>query len=97
MFKQYIIPRMSPSPRSDWDSESDKDEGKVADVDACRAKCEVDPECKQYALHEDGVCMTRVDPRLGRTIKGVTSGWLRDRMVQFEKDMAPCGDESWLT
>lgn len=97
IFKEYILPQISVSSRIDWDSQSDKDEGEVENVDQCRAKCEADPDCRQYSFHDDGICVTRVDPRLGLAADGFTSGWLYDRMVQFERDMAPCDDESWLT
>ncbi|KAK3703378.1 hypothetical protein LTR37_014484 [Vermiconidia calcicola] len=96
VFKQYVMPRMSAAPRGDWDNESDNDEGNVDSVEACMAKCESNPDCKQYALHDGGICMTRVDPRLGRAAKTVSSGWLRDRMLQFERNMPPCGNEGWL-
>ena len=95
VFDQYILPRMS-APRGDWDDESDNDEGNVDSVEACRAKCEATADCKQFAIHDDGGCKTRVDPRLGKPVAGVKSEWLRDRTLQFVRDMAPCGDEGWM-
>lgn len=60
-------------------------------------KCEKVEDCKQYSIDGESRCRTRVDPRLGKATNGVESGWLHDRMLQFEQDMAPCGDEGWLT
>lgn len=95
MFHQFILPQMG-KPRSDWDSESDFDEGVFVSEDECKAKCEERPDCRQYAFWDDGRCRTRGDPRLGKAVPGVRSGWLEDRMIQFEKEMAPCGNEGWL-
>jgi len=96
MFEQFILPQMSAAPHVDWDSESDNEEGTVDSLEVCRAKCEAKTDCKQFAMHDDGLCKTRVDPRLGKATTGVRSGWLRDRMLQFDRDMAPCGDEGWM-
>lgn len=84
------------TPKSDWDSESDSDQGVMDSVDACKTKCEEDSECRQYSFDSEGRCSTRADPRLGKASAGVRSAWLPDRMKQFEEQMAPCGDEGWL-
>lgn len=99
MFAQYILPKMS-TPREDWDNTIEtKDEGGVVveSFEGCKAVCEAKPDCRQYALNADSLCVTRSDPRLGKAAAGVRSGWLLDRVLQFEKDMAPCGSEAWLT
>lgn len=82
---------------AEWDNESDDDEGKVDSMDACRAKCEARPACRQYSFSNSGRCNTRVDPRLGKSLTGVRSGWLQERMSQFKQDMAPCDGEGWMT
>ncbi|KAK5716590.1 hypothetical protein LTR15_009481 [Elasticomyces elasticus] len=98
MFRQYIVPRMSVI-RNDWDNESDEETdngGVVQSAEACRALCESRAGCRQYAFHGSGICKLRTDPRLGKVTAGVSSGWLRDRLLQFEQSMASCGNEGWL-
>lgn len=95
VFKRYVLPRMS-ALQVDWDNESDDDEGSVGSIEACRDRCEALADCKQFTLDDDGHCKTRTDPRLGKAAQGVRSGWIQDRMLQFERDMAPCGDENWM-
>jgi hypothetical protein len=81
-------------PRNGWDNLSDQDEGMVASVDECRSKCKEQPGCVQYSLNQDQLCRTRGDPRLGKATEGVTSGWIEDRIKDFEQGMAQCGSES---
>jgi hypothetical protein len=81
--------------RDGWDNFSDQDEGMVASVDECRSRCKVQPGCVQYSLNQDQLCRTRSDPRLGKAMEGVASGWIEDRIKDFEQGMAPCGSESW--
>jgi hypothetical protein len=81
-------------PRDGWDNLSDQDEGTVATVDECRLRCMVQPGCMQYSLNQDQLCRTRGDPRLGKAMRGVTSGWIEDRIKDFEQGMAQCGSES---
>lgn len=84
-------------PREDWDNQSGNDEGRVNSLEECRARCEEVMDCKQYSIDKKSHCRTRVDPCLGKIGVGVKSGWLYDRMLQFVQNMAPCGDEGWLT
>lgn len=95
MFDQYILPRMI-TDLDDWDNESDGDESEEKSFEDCRARCEVTSDCKQYSLSSDGICRLRVDPRFGKAYLGSRSGWLYDRLLQFERDMPPCGDEGWM-
>ena len=37
--------------------------------------------------------MTRVNPKLGMPREGVDSGWIEDRVVSFEAEMAACGQK----
>jgi hypothetical protein len=88
------MPQMM-QPREGWENLSDKEEGKMVTVDDCRSRCLAQPDCRQYSLDQDLVCRTRVDPRLGKAAKGFSSGWIEDRIVDFQRGMAPCGSESW--
>lgn len=99
VFHSYILPKMAaPDSGSGWDNESDDDKGIMSSIDDCKARCEGDMQCKQYSFDGEGRCKTRGSPRLGKAAADVQSGWLPDRMERFEqRDMAPCGDEGWIT
>ena len=94
MFTEYVMPQMT-APREDWDNLSDREAGTVATVNECRDWCIAEPDCRQYSLDKDGMCRTRTDPRLGKTGKGVLSGWIEDRIEEFQRNMAPCASEGW--
>lgn len=94
-FAQYIIPRML-TPKTDWDNKSKGEERTVESFEECRKICESKPECKQYALHKEGVCKTSPAPMLGsQSAEGVRSGWLVDRMWDLHDNMPACTTESW--
>ncbi|THY44426.1 hypothetical protein D6C99_06778 [Aureobasidium pullulans] len=95
VFSEYILPRMG-ADLVDWDNESDGEENDVDSFELCKQKCETSTACKQFSFSSDGRCKTRVDPRLGKASYGMKSGWLHDRIVRFEQDMPPCGDEGWM-
>jgi hypothetical protein len=80
--------------RDGWDNLSDQDEGMVASVDECRSRCIKQPDCIQYSRNQDQLCRTCGGPRLGKAMQGVTSGWIENRITDFEKGMAQCGSES---
>lgn len=61
----------------------------------CRALCEAMAECKQYALHQAGMCKTSAAPSLGAQTTGVRSGWLVDRMWDLHDNMPACTTEDW--
>jgi hypothetical protein len=90
------MPQMM-APRADWENLSeDEEEGRFASVDECRAACVAKEECRQYSFdQEEGVCRTNVEPRLGRAGQGVTSGWIEERIVEFQRGMEACPDGSW--
>jgi hypothetical protein len=96
IFKHYVMPQMS-TWRMDWDNMSEKDEGNVNSFEECRAACEKEPACKQYSYDQTGVCRTRVNPRLGIPTKGTKSGWIKDSILAFERDKAPCETEEFDT
>jgi hypothetical protein len=94
IFTSFVMPQMM-HPRDGWENLSDKEEGKMPSVDDCRSRCLAQPDCRQYSFDQDQLCRTRVDPRLGKAAQGFSSGWIEDRIVDFERGMAPCGSESW--
>ncbi|KAK3678254.1 hypothetical protein LTR78_001549 [Recurvomyces mirabilis] len=94
IFTNLVMPQMM-SPRTDWDNLSDKEEGVLGSLEDCRRRCQEQSECRQYSLDADQMCRTRVDPRLGKAVKDLRSGWIEDRIVDFQRNMAPCGSEGW--
>ncbi|KAI7489204.1 glycosyltransferase family 31 protein [Hortaea werneckii] len=94
VFTDFVMPQML-SYRNDWENPSDQEEEILASVDECRARCIAQLDCRQYSFDPDGMCRTRVDPRLGKAGQGFQSGWIEDRIVDFQRSMAPCGSESW--
>jgi hypothetical protein len=84
------------APRTGWDNESDTDAGIMSSMDACKAKYEEDTRCRQHSFDSERRCRTRTDPRLGKATSEIQSGWLSNRMVTFDQQMAPCGDEGWM-
>lgn len=81
--------------RTDWDNLNDSDEGNVTSIDDCRAVCERNSTCRQYSYDQSGRCQTRINPRLGKAAKGVTSGWIEDRVSAFANEMPPCKEEDF--
>lgn len=74
----------------------DSDEGIMSSTDACKAKCEEDSQGRQYSFDVERRCRTCTDPRLGKATSNIESDWLPDRMVTFDQQMTPCGDEGWI-
>jgi hypothetical protein len=91
-----VMPQMT-GVRTDWDNLNDSDEGNATSVDDCRATCERNSTCRQYSYDQSGVCKTRVNPRLGISAEGVTSGWLEDRVAAFANEMPPCEKASIIS
>ena len=83
------------TPKTDWDNLSDHKEDTVQSFEDCKAMCEADRDCLQYALYEGGICKTSPAPKLGKSSKGVRSGWFVDRMWDMHDNMPRCTDESW--
>lgn len=81
--------------RTEWDNLNDGDEGNATSIDDCRAACERNSTCRQYSYDQSGRCKTRINPRLGKPAKGVTSGWLEDRVAAFANEMPPCEQEGF--
>lgn len=94
VFTDLIMPQMM-APRSGWENLSDHEEGTFGSVDECRELCVARRECRQYSFDQDGVCRTNVEPRLGRAGQGVMSGWVEDRIREYQQGMEPCGNGSW--
>lgn len=98
MFSQYVLPRMSGTHEPNWDNECEGDGKAVQNMEECWKICQEESKCTQYSFEQNtSLCRTREDPRLGVSKDGFRSGWLLDRMEDFVKNMAPCGDEGWLT
>jgi len=97
VFKQYIEPKIS-TVQEDWNNDADTDEGHlVGGLESCKAKCEGNSECVQYSLdHSTGHCKTSRTLRLGNPEKNSTSAWVVDRVLHFQRNMAPCGNEGWI-
>ena len=96
VFKEYVMPQMMAGNKMDWDNLSDEDALEVTSMDDCRARCEAQPNCRQYSfVQENRQCKTRVDPRLGKSNKGTQSAWLEDRVLDFAHNMPACEDEGW--
>lgn len=90
------MPQMMAGVKVEWDNLSDEDEIGVSGMEDCRARCELQPECKQYSFtRETKQCKTRVDPRLGKQSNGTQSGWIEDRILDFAHSSAACGNEGW--
>ena len=81
------------SPHQGWENLSDREEGKLASAEECRKLCVEQPECTQYSLDQDRTCRTRVEPKLGRAMRGVSSGWMFDRVTELQKGLASCGQQ----
>ncbi|KAL1581953.1 hypothetical protein WHR41_09502, partial [Cladosporium halotolerans] len=96
IFTKFAMPRMK-SVKGNWDNLSEDRSMIASSIDECRHKCMADPECMQYSCDKDKLCKTHVHLRLGRAKPGVTSGWIRDRVVDFAQGMASCEGASWPT
>jgi hypothetical protein len=94
IFIDHVMPQMA-GVRTDWDNLNDNDEGNATSIDECRAACERNSTCRQYSYDQSGRCSTRINPRLGKSAKGVTSGWLEDRVAAFANGMPPCEHEGF--
>jgi hypothetical protein len=94
IFIDHVMPQMT-GLRTDWDNLNDNDEDHATSIDECRAACERNSTCRQYSYDQSGRCRTRINPRLGKSAKGVISGWLEDRMAAFANDMPPCEHEGF--
>lgn len=95
VFRQHVMPQMMDG-KADWDNLSDEDGVGVSDMDGCRARCEAQLDCKQYSFMEKTKqCKTRVDPRLGKQSVGTQSAWLKDRILDFSRNMPACAQEGW--
>jgi len=96
IFADLVMPQMM-APRSGWENLSEnEEEGRFGSVDECRAVCVAKAECRQYSFDlVEGVCRTNVEPRLGRAGQDVTSGWIEDRITEYQQEMEACPDGSW--
>lgn len=90
------MPQMMEGDKAEWDNLSDECEVEVSDINDCRAECEAQLMCKQYSfVQKIKLCKTRVGPRLGKPSTGTESGWLKDRILDFARNMPACEQEGW--
>ena len=70
--------------------------------DACKAKCESQPDCMQFS-YSPGECHNSKVITLGHSNithpLGIRSGWLLSRIMTFSETMPPCDDveKFWIT
>ncbi|KAF2482309.1 hypothetical protein BDY17DRAFT_157914 [Neohortaea acidophila] len=97
VYNQYVLPRIT-APKQNWNNHADEDQGPVNSLDECRAICTALPACVQYALSLDLRCMTTARANLGEWSRGIDSGWIHDRMVDFHDNATLCKKErNWIT
>jgi hypothetical protein len=94
IFTDHVMPQMT-GVRTDWDNLNESYEGNATSIEECQAACEKNSTCKQYSYDQSGRCRTRINPRLGKSAKGVISGWIEDRVAAFANEMPPCEDEGF--
>ncbi|KAI0484134.1 hypothetical protein GGR56DRAFT_10908 [Xylariaceae sp. FL0804] len=101
VFRTYIQPHLR-AQRADWDNmASDSRElTSESSVAACRAACEADPECLQFAVSGYS-CRVSNALRLGHKAAAAaqtTSGWMMERIDQFARQMdGTCvGAQTWI-
>lgn len=100
VFDEYILPRVMSQPSTgtaDWTNNAGMDQGPVESLDACRSICMQHTKCLQFMLDEQTRCKTSEVPRLGEMAKGVSSGWLVDRIKSWRESKSTCSDRrKWI-
>jgi hypothetical protein len=93
-FKLFVRPNMT-SQRMDWNNNSADNQTSSANLDECRALCEANSTCVQYAIGPSG-CATSNNVQLGRPATGFQSGWLEDRVDLWARGLDGClGHSEW--
>jgi hypothetical protein len=83
------------SQRMDWNNNSADNQTSSANLDECRALCEANSTCVQYAIGPSG-CATSNNVQLGRPATGFQSGWLEDRVDLWARGLDGClGHSEW--
>jgi len=99
VFNSYVLPRILATcgQKTDWDNLSGdlRLGSSTMSSDDCRARCETNSTCVQYAL-VSGKCAIASVPKLGESKSDVRSGWILDRVQHFAATMVPCRDEGWI-
>lgn len=96
VFKKFVLPKLS-SERTDWTNEpEDWQPGTdTATIEECRALCEGNSTCLQYALGPAG-CFTGAEPRTGQAQQDVISGWVIPNINRWMNKLDHChGKEGW--
>ncbi|KAF7185224.1 Glycoprotein-N-acetylgalactosamine 3-beta-galactosyltransferase 1 [Pseudocercospora fuligena] len=98
VFKQYVWPNFTTT-RVDWNNTAEEHlpetEGTNRTLGDCKALCEANSTCIQYALGPNG-CFIGRELRLGRANAGSESGWMDARIKDWVKDLDHCGaSQGW--
>lgn len=96
VFKDFVLPKLQ-SERTDWSNtpETYHVGTESATIEQCRARCEANTTCLQYALGPAG-CFTGGEPRIGRPQEGFQSGWMAERLNSWMQKLDHCnGKEGW--
>lgn len=99
VFKSHILPNLA-TERSNWtnispDLLSYTNRHGLNTTD-CRALCDQQPDCVQYALGPIG-CSLSSSLKLGHTTPGVESGWMFDRIEEWSQKLSNCeGRDGWI-
>lgn len=96
IFKAFVLPKLA-SERMNWTNTPEAYEPgtETATAEDCRARCESNSTCLQYALGPEG-CFLGTEPRIGHAQEGVLSGWMTRRLDSWMKNLDHCrGKEGW--
>lgn len=100
VFNKYTLPRMTAfgTTKRKWDNGASSDRGAVATLDECRQICESESNCVQFKIDLERRCMVSGTPGLGEWARGFDSGWLVERVKQWESKMPSCsGSPGWIS
>ncbi|OAL23513.1 hypothetical protein AYO22_06563 [Fonsecaea multimorphosa] len=80
-----------------WDELGEFEKKSVESIQDCRAVCEKDKQCMQFAWHP-GTCKLSHSIKMGRPVDSkdeYTSGWMIDRVEKFSAARSKCGEVSF--
>lgn len=96
VFKEYVLPNTTDT-RTDWNNTAEEflPDTSTATIGDCQAQCEANATCIQYALGPGG-CSISHWMRLGRPAPGSQSGWMKNRVNEWVKELDTCGaQQGW--
>ncbi|CAK3960817.1 glycosyltransferase family 31 [Lecanosticta acicola] len=97
-FKQFVLPKIS-SELKNWDNTPDwiHPDTMGMKMKDCRELCRANSTCQAYSTSELG-CSIGPKPYTGRKKKGVSSGWLMERIEAWQGTIDRCsGQDRWVT